>query len=344
MSIEIIKKSVDFILENTIDDEVVFNFFGGEPLLCFENIKEAVKYIKKRNETINKKITFTVTTNGTIINQEIKDYLVENNFGITLSLDGNEYSQNKHRKTIDGKGSYFLVKDKIPHWLDVQKRSLRVSVRMTIDTGNVDGLYNSVNDLCDMGFKRIVFTPNAHDGWTEEDILVLKDEYRKISELYIRKLEEGNPFSCSNIEKYITRKIKQTIPGCSIINSRLAISVTGKLYPCHRFVREDDDENVIIGDIFSGFDKRKDEFLEKYDRVKGCSDCVLFIRCGNQCLAVNYNASGDISNKHWFTCENERISIEISDFVGSFLFKNCYDNFLSHLLGPKKDKTMTCNS
>ena len=339
MSVDVGEKAIDFAFQNPVDDEkLVINFFGGEPLIGFEVIKRIIEYALMKNEDYGRNLEFTITTNGTVMNEEIAEFLIKNKVGFTLSIDGDEKTHNRYRITANGMGSYTLVESKLSYWLKMQKCGIRITIRMTIDTGNIEGLHKSVIYLNQLGFKKIAYAPNIHDAWSEESIWTLKEQYNCVADYYIDKMKEGNPFSCSNIEKYITCSITKAVIECDAAKGKIAVSPAGNIYPCHAFVREDKDKYVIIGNVNSGFNEHREDFLKNYNREQECTSCKLVNRCGSVCPAINYSTSGDISKKHWFSCEHERISINVSDYVSRVLLKYDTEKFLEHIFGSRKRK------
>lgn len=331
MPIDIGMKAIDFVYNNFSDKELIINFFGGEPLLCYKDILALVEYAKSRLYKAFNGVKFSVTTNGTILNEDMVEFFIKNKFSFTLSLDGNEYSQNKCRRTINNNGSFELVKKNFPLWLKITQEKCLVTIRMTVDIENVDGMFNSIRDLINIGFTRFVFTPNVNDNWTEEAIVIYKNQFENIAKLYIECMENGTPFYCASIEKYIRRRLWNTIPGCSAAKNRISISPKGNIYPCHRFVGEDNNENIMIGNIFTGFNSFNDEFMRSYNKELGCASCDHVKRCGNVCPAVNYQLYKNINTKPWFTCECEQISIRIADNVWSQLFGKRNKVFMSYI-------------
>lgn len=289
MSKEVAEKAILFLVKNnsSTDNEIMVNFFGGEPLLNFDLIKYVVQ-LCKTNYPENH-FVFSLTTNATLITPEIANFFLVNKFLVMVSIDGYEKIHNFHRKHQNGNGSFSEVMNGI-HILKEYGVSFRI--RATLDHRFYDS-YEKVNKfLCDLGSDRVIISRliNYNDDDLEFpiDVSELKKE-REYLQPYVSKvvndiLKGKQPKNLPQLSSY--RKIifaERSLISCGAYKGGTAISSDGKLYPCHRFVGM---KNFDFGDIFNGVDKNKlKKQLESLDyNTAYCNKCYGKYICQRSCL------------------------------------------------------------
>lgn len=266
-------------------DHYEITFWGGEPLLEFKLIKRLTRYAEK---LIGPKVIFGGTTNGILLNEEKLKFLRDHKGKMMISVDGNKEVHDKYRIYPNGKGSWDDVIRKIKlalrFWPDLR---LRISLTPELAPTLVEDMRYFYEDI---GVNWMAFSPVFELDWTDEDIDILGDQYQELRE-YLGK--HPNKFC-----KHVTdpgRGIWQQYP-CGAGRSYVGFSLDGKIWPCHRFNKHNDDPNEMsIGDIWNGFNEKRQQFLDYPDKRKEqCGDCEYYKFCAGGCYAVHYDVCGDI--------------------------------------------------
>lgn len=328
MSLEVGKKALDFLIENSGNRRnLEVDFFGGEPLMNFDVVKGIVEYGRELEKVHNKIFRFTLTTNGVLLDDEIIDYINENMVNVVLSIDGRKEVHDRMRKTLNKKGSYDII---MPKFKDlVEKRGHeRYYVRGTFTRNNLD-FKNDVLHLLNEGFKEIsvepvVSAPSTPYSIREEDIETICNEYESLAKEIIKLKKEGKEFNFFHfmIDLEGGPCIAKRVTGCGAGSEYLAVTPTGDLFPCHQFVGDND---FLMGTVFEGVtnDTRTDEFNKCNVLAKEeCSTCFAKYYCSGGCAANAYQNTGSILNPYLIGCELQKkriecaIMIKASDLIG----------------------------
>ena len=312
MSPEIGKKALDFLVANSgsrVNLEV--DFFGGEPLMNWQTVKELVEYGRSLEAVNNKKFRFTLTNNGVLLNDEILEFANREMSNIVLSIDGRREIHDKMRPFRGGKGSYDLI---VPKFLKVaeSRNHERYYVRGTYTRHNLD-FAEDVLHLADLGFKQIsvepvVAKPSDDYAITESDIPHLKEEYDRLAEEMIKRKREGQGFNFFHFMIDLTGGpcVLKRLSGCGSGTEYLAVTPWGDLYPCHQFVGN---EKFLMGNVDQGILREdiRDQFkgCNVYAKDK-CKKCFAKFYCSGGCAANAYNFHGDISDAYDVGCELQR--------------------------------------
>jgi len=319
LSFSDIKKVLDREVESK-SKACQISFFGGEPLLKKDLIYEVVNYAEKLEKNNDIKFTYSITTNGTLIDREFIKLVKKKDFLVGISLDGNKETHNKNRYTYSGEGTFDIVVDNTRELL---KSAHRVVAMPVITKNNYKDMTENARYLFDVGFTHVNCAFDYSADWTDEDIVPLRKEYEKLAELYYEKTKNNNEFSLLPLDDKINTHIKKENceERCIIAKKHINIASDGKYYPCMQFVGKSELE---IGNIETGIDFNKVEELRKYaieNHNDICSDCKIKNRCRHTCGCLNIITSGDFAKTSALVCETERILIEISDKVAERLYK-----------------------
>lgn len=298
MSFETAKKAIDFMVANSEGvKELLVIFFGGEPLINFEVVKAAFNYCKEIEKNSDKKFSFSMTTNGTILNDEIYHFIKDNKISVMISVDGGEDIQNKHRCYCDGRGSFEDVKKNIERFKEARGGFL--TARATVCSTDIR-FKKIKDDLLAMGFTNAITSmvdtsedsPLFIGGDYTEKIL---EQYQILADDYVADIMNGkksfSPLFSSYLDKLYFKKMK--IRSCNAGNNGLAIGTDGNIYPCHRFMGMPD---YIIGNLESGIDEtlraqyRKATIYTKEE----CKDCWARYICSGGCSHTSASHNGDI--------------------------------------------------
>ncbi len=316
MSLETGKRAIDFLIENSGSHKNLdIDFFGGEPLMNWEVVKQLVEYGREQEKLHGKNIRFTLTTNGVLLNDEVIDFCNKEMHNVVLSLDGRPEVHNRFRKDYSGAGSYEKI---LPNFLNFLKKRGNKSyyMRGTYTHYNTDFL-NDILHMADLGFKELSMEPVVCDpsdpcALTAEDLPVLYDQYEKLAEEMIKRKKEGRGFTFYHYMIDLTGGpcIYKRVAGCGSGTEYLAVTPWGELYPCHQFVG---DEKYSMGNIYDGVTntamREKFASCNAYTRPS-CADCWAKLYCAGGCAANAYHATGDISGVYEYGCDLFRKRIE----------------------------------
>lgn len=316
MSAETGKKAIDFVIKSSgARKNIEIDYFGGEPLMNFGVVREITEYAKAEGEKHGKNFRFTVTTNGILLNEDIKKYINENMSNVVLSIDGTKETNDRMRYRVDGSGSYDSI---VPKFQDLaeSRNQDRYYVRGTFTAYNKD-FAKDVIHLADLGFKQTsvepVVAPETEDyALTKEDIPVIFREYEKLTEEYVKRYKEGKGFNFFHFMIDLDQGpcVVKRLSGCGAGHEYLAVAPNGDIYPCHQFVGNND---FLMGNVDSGtIDEKIKSYFEKsniYTKEK-CKNCFAKFYCSGGCCANAWNFNGDINKPYELACEFEKKRVE----------------------------------
>ncbi|SHE54175.1 thioether cross-link-forming SCIFF peptide maturase [Clostridium fallax] len=317
MSVEVGKKSIDYVIEKSGPRKnIEIDLFGGEPLMVFNNIKEIVDYGVEQGKIHNKNIRFTMTTNATLLNDEIMEYIDKNMGNIVLSIDGRKSVNDAVRVRRDGTGSFDAIMPKIKKMVDMRDKSKQFYVRGTFTRNNTD-FFEDIMALANEGFKEIsvepVVLPDDHElSLRREDLPEIFEQYDKLYKEMVKRHKEGNEFKFYhfNIDINGGPCVYKRISGCGAGFEYVAITPDGEVYPCHQFVGNPD---FLLGNIYDKTinTELSDEFKNAHIYNKPtCKNCWARFYCSGGCQANNFNFNGDIHIPYEIGCEMQKKRIE----------------------------------
>ena len=317
MPLEVGKKAIDFIIEQSKDRQnLEVDFFGGEPLMNFDVVKELVDYARSKEESYHKKFKFTITTNGVLLDDENMAYIDENMDNVVLSLDGRKCVNDNMRRTVNDKGSFDIIIDKIKKMAAMREGKKDYYVRGTYTKHNLD-FGEDVNFLAEEGFKSISVEPvvaeEEHDyAILREDVDQILAEYDKLALDYLNRHEKGLDYNFFhfNIDLSNGPCVYKRLSGCGAGRDYVAVTPEGESYPCHQLVGN---EEFKMGTVDEGIQhpEIKDEFgkanlLQK----EKCQSCWCKYFCGGGCHANAYNFNHTVMEPYDVACEIERRRVE----------------------------------
>ena len=316
MSLETGKRALDFLIENSgTRRNLEVDFFGGEPLMNFEVVKELVAYAREIEKIHNKNFRFTLTTNGILIDDDVIDFCNKEMSNVVLSLDGRKEVHDRLRKDYQGRGSYDII---VPKFQEFVRRRGDKSyyIRGTFTHANTD-FTNDIFHMADLGFKElsmepVVCAPDDKSALTKEDLPLLFEQYEILAKEMLKRQKEGNGFAFYHYMLDLTHGpcIYKRISGCGSGTEYMAVTPSGELYPCHQFVG---DKKYLLGNIYDGVTNKEiqNEFklCNAYAR-KECADCWAKLYCSGGCAANSYHASGKITGIYEYGCELFKKRIE----------------------------------
>ena len=325
MSFEVGKKALDFLIANSGSRRnLEVDFFGGEPLMNWEVVKQLVEYGRSQEELYNKKFRFTLTTNGVLLNDEIMDFCNREMSNVVLSLDGRQDVNDRMRPFRNGKGSYDLIVPKFQKF--AKERAERdYFVRGTFTRNNLD-FSGDVLHFADLGFEKmsiepVVAPPEEDYAIREEDLPQIMEEYDKLAVEYIKRQKEGRGFTFFHFMLDLNQGpcVAKRLSGCGSGTEYLAVTPWGDLYPCHQFVGN---EEFLLGNVDEGVTNSaiRDEFklCNVYAKDK-CRDCFARFYCSGGCAANSFNFHGSITDAYDIGCEMQKKRIECAIMIKAAL-------------------------
>jgi len=316
MPFEVGKKALDFLVANSGNRvHLEVDFFGGEPLMNWQVVKDLVAYGRSLEEPCHKKFRFTLTTNGVLLNDEILEFCNKEMANIVLSIDGRKEIHDLMRPFRGGQGSYGVVAPKFQKAAE-SRGQMNYYVRGTFTRNNLD-FSRDVLHLADMGFQQIsvepVVAPKTEEyALREEDIPVLLEEYDKLAKEMLRYQKEGKGFNFFHfmIDLEGGPCVAKRLSGCGSGTEYLAVTPWGDFYPCHQFVGQ---EEFLMGNVEEGIRRTdiRDNFKEcnVYAKEK-CKDCFAKFYCSGGCAANSWHFHGSITEPYEIGCELQRKRIE----------------------------------
>ena len=325
MSFEVGKKALDFLIANSGSRRnLEVDFFGGEPLMNWEVVKQLVEYGREKEKEYNKNFRFTMTTNGVLLNDEIMEFCNREMSNVVLSLDGRKEVNDNMRPFRNGKGSYDLIVPKFQKF--AQLRGTRdYYIRGTFTRNNMD-FAKDVLEFADLGFSSMSIEPvvaQAEEDYAirEEDLPRILEEYDKLAVEYINRQKEGKGFNFFhfNIDLNQGPCVAKRLSGCGSGTEYLAVTPWGDFYPCHQFVGEDE---FLLGNVDTGVTNLqiRDEFklCNVYAKDK-CRDCFARFYCSGGCAANSNNFHGKLTDVYEIGCEMQKKRIECAIMIKAAL-------------------------
>lgn len=321
MTFDTARKAVDFLIDIARkygDTFLNITYFGGEPLLQYELIRRTVEYCEFIE---NFEFRHGINTNGTLLTDEILDYLEEKHFTTYISIDGTETVHDRNRPTKRGEGSFASIR---PH-LDRLAR-MGAHAEKVIAVNTIDNTYDSVVFLQNLGFHHTIVAPDFNDPqWNRAHFERLEKQYLRLSELFYKAQKRNKNFSINlfsdKIQGHLAKvSLKKTI--CNIGERIYAVDARENIFPCTRFISNTDDQYV-MGTLDGGFDPKRVLKIRNYhlDDKAQCRECTIKDRCfGNGCGCTSYYTTGSIEGISPLVCEHERMITRIADDIGEKLY------------------------
>jgi uncharacterized protein len=325
MSSDVSRAAIDFALRHGGESPGIV-FFGGEPLLKRDLIIESVAYARAQTKATGAIPHFKITTNGMLLDDEFLTFCAQEDVAISLSFDGVEPAQNRHRLNIAGQGTFARVSERARALLQYRPYSPAILVT-TPET--VSWAAESVRYLFGLGFRYIIFQVNYAGAWTDALLEELKAQYWQMAEFYVEMTRQEEKFYLSPFDIKIATHIRGADARgllCRLGVRQVSVAPDGTLFPCVQFVPHGDgkrDRSFAIGDVWRGVDEAKRSvcFHEAEQEEPECADCSIKDRCNHHCGCLNLQTMGELGAPAPVLCEHERIVTPIADWIGETLWK-----------------------
>ncbi|MBO5655289.1 MAG: thioether cross-link-forming SCIFF peptide maturase [Clostridia bacterium] len=321
MSEEVGKRALDFLIENSgTRHNLEVDFFGGEPLMNLDVVKNLVAYAREREKECGKNFRFTLTTNGVLIDDDLIDFANREMSNVVLSLDGRKEIHDRFRVDYAGKGSFDKIVPKFQKLVEA-RGGKDYYMRGTFTHANPD-FVNDIRTMLDLGFNElsmepVVCAPDDPSALTDEDLEIVMKQYEELASLMLERRKAGKPFTFYHymIDLSGGPCIFKRVSGCGSGTEYMAVTPWGDLYPCHQFVG---DEKFKLGDIYNGVTNTDLQGQFKKCNVYAhpeCKDCWAKLYCSGGCAANAYHATGEITGIYESGCKLFRKRMECAIFL-----------------------------
>ena len=325
MTYETGKQALDFLIANSGSRRnLEVDFFGGEPLMNWQVVKELVRYGREQEKIHNKNFRFTLTTNGVLLNDEIMEFANQEMGNVVLSIDGRKEVHDHMRPFPKGAGSYDLILPKFKKFAESRHQD-KYYVRGTFTHYNLD-FSKDVLILADQGFKQIsvepVVAPDEADyAIRREDLPQIFEEYDALAREMIKREKEGNGFNFFHFMIDLTGGpcVYKRLSGCGSGTEYLAVTPWGDLYPCHQFVGT---EEFLMGNVWEGIKTPEIQKEFRHCNVytkEECKKCFARFYCSGGCAANSFNMHGTINSTYEIGCELQRKRVECAIMIKAAL-------------------------
>ncbi|HOA85048.1 MAG TPA: thioether cross-link-forming SCIFF peptide maturase [Bacillota bacterium] len=324
--------AIDFLIEHSgRRHNLEVDFFGGEPLMCWETVKKIVAYARERERECGKNFRFTLTTNGLLIDDDVIEFCNREMHNVVLSLDGRREVNDRFRKTLTGQGSYDIILPKFKKFVEA-RGDRSYYIRGTYTHFNTD-FTEDILHMADLGFDQlsmepVVCPPDEPYALTEDDLPVLLEQYEKLAFAMLERRRAGRGFAFYHFILDLEHGpcVYKRITGCGSGTEYLAVTPKGELYPCHQFVG---DPKFRLGSLSEGLTNKElqAEFgkCNIYTRPE-CRECWARFYCAGGCAANAYHATGRIDRIYEYGCRllKKRIECAIMLKVAEFEEENSH--------------------
>ena len=309
MSYEVGKQALDFLIAHSgTRHNLEVDFFGGEPLMNFDVVKQLVAYARSIEKEHGKNFRFTLTTNGMLIDDDVIDFANREMHNVVLSLDGRKEVHDRFRVDHAGRGSWERIVPKFQKLVNA-RGGRGYYMRGTFTHANPDFL-NDIKQMLDLGFTElsmepVVCAPDDPSALTKDDLEVVFSQYEELAALMLERIDEGRPFTFYHymIDLAGGPCIYKRISGCGSGTEYMAVTPWGDLYPCHQFVGE---EKFKLGNVWDGVTAPdvQEQFAacNVYTKPE-CADCWAKLYCSGGCAANAYHATGSVNGVYSTGCE-----------------------------------------
>ena len=309
MSYEVGKRALDFLVENSgTRRNLEVDFFGGEPLMNFQVVKDLVAYARSIEKEKGKNFRFTLTTNGVLVDDDVIAWANKECHNVVLSLDGRKEVHDRYRVDYAGNGSWEKIVPKFQKFVEAREGK-GYYMRGTFTHANPDFL-KDIQTMLDLGFRELSMEPvvcaaGDPSELTEKDMEIVMQQYEQLAELMLEKDKEGKPFTFYHYMIDLTGGpcIYKRISGCGSGTEYMAVTPWGDLYPCHQFVG---DEKFRLGDIWEGVTNTaiQGEFAAcNVYAHEECKQCWARLYCSGGCAANAYHATGSVTGVYEKGCQ-----------------------------------------
>jgi len=311
-------------------------FMGGEPLIRFKLIKKLVPFAKRRAAQHGKSIHFSMTTNGTLVTDEVVEFWRKWGLGFHTSIDGTPDIQDRNRPTTGGRGSSRLLERSVPKILGYQPNT---TARCTVVPTNAGALVASYRYFRSLGYQDIAFVPGGQPDWDVESLRVFEEQYLQVCDLLLDDFRAGHPVNLKGIDDYAqaqAAQVRQSHP-CGAGRGMVLVDIHGDLWPCHRWNKESE-ASWRLGSIYEQFNDAIREPLDNpsfIDRLENdCENCCARLTCSGGCPAENLEQTGTVYRRHENACQLTRVWARGGEYVHTRMMAEQNRTYFDLYFGP----------
>ncbi len=324
MPFSVASRAVEFLLESSGNRKrLEVDFFGGEPLMNFDVVKETVLFAREREREYGKRIGFTITTNGTLLDKKTAEFINKNMDNIVLSIDGRKQVNDRMRRFTGGSGTYDDIMPKLKSFV-ASRGDKSYYIRGTFTANNLD-FCSDVLHLADEGFKEISIEPVAAEkgkayALKEEHLPRIYREYDRLAEKYIDYYEKGKGFRYYHFLMDLDGGpcVYKRVSSCGSGVEYFAVTPDGELYPCHQFVGR---KEYLMGDVWKGVSNKElqKEFSGNtvYHKEK-CRECWARFYCSGGCQANAAAFNNNLKEPYDIECKLQKKRIECAIMIKAY--------------------------
>ncbi len=335
---DVVERALDLLFEGArAEDERLLTFFGGEPLLHPDRIRRLTLRAQQRADELGVRLRLVLVTNATLLDEAVVDFLAANRFQVAVSVDGGPKAHDASRVFRNGRPSHAAVTRGIRLLLD-RAPDLWVRAFAVVHPANVHRFADSIDALLDLGLWDLAFNLDVHRPWDDPARARFDRAITEVADRYIRAYRDGQQLALNMLDSKIATGITARPhgrPRCNFGCLEVFVTPAGRLYPCDRVVREDEDDTFVIGDVWSGLDvAKRDALVARKDAIPDdCLACDFRHRCVHWCGCVNWLMTGDLGDVHGSWCWFEQRQIEEADRAASVLYAEANPQFVERFFG-----------
>ncbi|MHC4354819.1 MAG: radical SAM protein [Planctomycetota bacterium] len=298
-------------------------FFGGEPLLQVQLIRDLVKFGRDLERGRNGRFHFKVTTNGLLLNEEFLEFSLRENLLVAMSFDGIREAHDQHRTLADGSPTFDGLLPRLEMLLEARPYSAIITV---VNPDTAQFLSKSVSFLLTAGCRYLIVSPNYAAPWDQHSLGVLGKQLAELGDLYIEWTLQGRKFYLSPFEVKISSHVNKHCfqkERCELAQRQVSVDPQGNLFPCVQFTKAGPNSVWCIGNTGTGIDEaRRSRIQHESERAKApCTYCVIADRCNNSCGCLNWQTTGNINKVSPVLCRYEQMTLAVADKIGKKLYK-----------------------
>ncbi len=328
---DVARQGVDMALSGPPSRRALLTFFGGEPLMHLPLMREVVQYAQGEATRRQRRLRAVVVTNGTLLDREASDFLVEHDIYLGISIDGCREAHDDARVHPGGRSSYDQVVANLRAHLQRREGPGARAVAV-VTPGNVEYLARSFDALLELGVRNVAMNIDYKASWDEGARHRFEGALTALGDRYVAAHRGDHPFTLQLLDD----KIDTHLSGgyacgdrCDFGCDEVTVAPSGRLYPCERLVGQDDRDDLVIGHVTTGIDPvRRDALVAAKNQVlHGCADCALLGRCMHWCGCVNHATTGSVGEVSGLLCWFEQRVIEEADRCAGILHAEGNEGF-----------------
>lgn len=298
-------------------------FFGGEPLLHKDLIRQTIEYGQSLQATDKGRLHYKLTTNGLLLDDEFLEYAAKTGIILAMSFDGVREAHDAHRQLPDGRGTFDILLPRLKRLMEVKPYS---SIIMVVNPDTAEHYADSVTFLLDQGVRYIITALNYSGPWDEESFQTLEEQYQKLARLYAKWTRAGRKFYFSPFEVKIASHVHADRCDelrCDLGARQNSVDPEGYLYPCVQFPKAGPESPWCLGNVRDGIDPQAHQRVREIAKrpKEPCNTCALERRCLETCACLNWQTTGSIENVSPVLCRHERMITPIADKLAQSLFE-----------------------